>query len=219
MEKKYIIANWKCTKTIQDCLSWVDTVGPHVNASDSYEVIVCPPFMALDAIRRRITDEGYALKVGSQTVSSFEKGAYTGEVSAMMLTDLVDYALLGHSERRSFKHETNEDVAKQVDLCVRYDIEPVVLIRSVEDTIPESVKVFAWEPVSAIGTGNAIDAETAGETISQLSHNGHVRGLYGGSVNPSNIASFMQHPNIAGVLIGSASYEPSTFMEMLNALR
>jgi len=219
MDKKYIIANWKCTKTIQDCLLWVDKVGPQLTTRGDTEIIVCPPFVALDAVRRRIADEGYVLKVGAQTVSSFEKGAYTGEVSVMMLTDLVDYVLIGHSERRSLMHETNQDIAKQVELCVRYYLEPIVLVRSEDDTIPAGVKIIAWEPVSAIGTGKAIDAETAGEIIEKLLHNGQVRGLYGGSVNQSNIASFIQNPNIAGVLIGSASYESSTFLEMLHALR
>lgn len=94
-----------------------------------------------------------------------------------------------------------------------------MLVRGEEDTLSEDVDLFAWEPVSAIGTGNAIDAHTAGETISSLTKHGRLHGLYGGSVNPSNIASFMQHPEISGVLIGSASYEPPMFMEMINALR
>jgi triosephosphate isomerase len=218
MNKKYIIANWKCTKTVSDCLDWVDAVGPQVEELTDLEIIVCPPAVALDAVHKRIEDKNFHLKNGAQTVSSFGKGAYTGETGAFMVAGLVEYALLGHSERRSFKHETNEDIAKQVENCVRYGIKPIVLIRGMEDTIPEGVELFAWEPVSAIGTGKAIDANTAQQTITELSAQGQL-GIYGGSVNASNIASFLEQPSIAGVLIGSASNDPVSFMEMIHALR
>ncbi len=218
-DKKYIIANWKCTKNIDACIEWLDVVGPQLAEFEDYEIIVCPPFVALDAVTKHIMHAHYPIQVGAQTVSLYELGAYTGEVAAFMLEGIAAYALVGHSERRSLKNETNEDIAKQVEQCVRCKIKPIVLVRDEHDVIPKEVKVFAWEPVSAIGTGNAIDAATAGERIGILPSIGDMQGLYGGSVNSSNIASFMNHPTIAGVLIGSASNDPSSFMEMLHALR
>lgn len=219
MNKKYVIANWKNTKTNKECVDWIQTVGPQLESQSNFEIVVCPPFLALDAVHQIVTDIGYGLKVGSQSVSSFDKGAYTGEIGAFMLEGIVEYALIGHSERRSLKHETNEDVQSQVAQCVAHKINPVVLVRGVEDAIPENVGLFAWEPVSAIGTGQAIEANQAGETIAGLRQGRSLQGIYGGSVNSANIASFMQHPEIAGVLIGSASNDPTNFLEMIHALR
>lgn len=111
---KYIIANWKCTKTIADCLSWIESVGPKVSEMEDLEIIVSPPFVALEPVRRLIDENSFSFKIAAQTVSAFEKGAYTGEVAAFMLAGLVEYALLGHSERRSNRYESNEDISAQV---------------------------------------------------------------------------------------------------------
>lgn len=217
MTQKYIIANWKCNKTIAESLAWVDQVGPAIN-SEQYIVIVCPSFVSLSAVKDRIAAQGYKLKVGAQNVSQFESGAYTGEVSAAMLVDTVDYALVGHSERRTHFSETNDDVAKKAELCFKYSISPVVLVRDEKDSLPEQVKIFAWEPVFAIGTGNAVKAEDAEIEIAKLKGSRGIAGLYGGSVSVDNIKSFMDQPSIDGVLIGSASWTAETFVEMIHAL-
>jgi triosephosphate isomerase len=218
--KKLVIANWKCFKTIEESLTWINAVGPNVREIPNIDVVVCPPYTALDAVNREIEEKGYALKVGSQSLSSYEQGAYTGEVSAKMLSGLVRYALVGHSERRSNFNETNEDMEKKIALAKQYSIEPLLLIRGEEDTIPEGVQYFAWEPVNAIGTGSAIDAKTAGDMVVHLAKGRQgLYGMYGGSVTPANVNTYMQSPHLYGVVVGSASLDSSKFLEMLNALR
>ncbi|MDQ3098590.1 MAG: triose-phosphate isomerase [bacterium] len=218
--KKIVVANWKCFKTTEESVTWVTEVGSKVRELSDIDIVVCPSFAALDAVSRLIEEKGYALKVCSQTVSSYEQGAYTGEVSAKMLSGLVSYSLVGHSERRSNFAESNEDIEKKFALSKQYTIEPLLLIRDDQDTIPEGATYFAWEPVNAIGTGTAIDAQTADDMVVHLAKGRQgLYGMYGGSVTPENINTYMQSPHLFGVVVGSASLDPSKFLEMLNAIR
>ncbi len=218
--KKLIIANWKCYKTIEESIEWIHQVGPQVPELQDIDVVVCPSFLSLDMLSAVIEEKGYRLKLGAQTVSSLEEGAFTGEVSAKMLSGVVSYALVGHSERRKNFAETNDDMVKKSELSRKYGIEPVVLIRGEEDTIPDGVTYFAWEPVNAIGTGAAIDAQTANDMVVHLANGRQdLYGMYGGSVTPDNVNTYVQSPNLYGVVVGSASLDPSKFLEMLNALR
>jgi triosephosphate isomerase (TIM) len=220
MQKKYIIANWKCNKTIEESLAWIDEVGAVIPSDFPHEIIVCPSFVSLAEAKKRITEKNYSLHLGSQSVSHFEKGAYTGEVSAQMLSGIVDYALLGHSERRSIFAESNDDIQKKAYLCIQNTITPIVLIRGKEDIIPDSVDVFAWEPVGAIGTGTAVDPQEAERVIAELSGGrANSVGIYGGSVAIDNVRKFMDNASVQGVLIGSASLDSHSFLEILNALR
>ncbi|MDQ3238892.1 MAG: triose-phosphate isomerase [bacterium] len=214
--KKYIIANWKCNKTIAESLEWVDYVGINMTHDYVHEVIVCPPFVALPDVSGLIKQKGYNIMLGAQSVSHFQDGSHTGEVSARMLSGICKYALIGHSERRTNFGETNENVKAKVINCIQNQIKPIVLVRDMSDVIPDSVKMFAFEPVGAIGTGKATDTISAGEAILGFG-NGYI-GIYGGSVSLENIRSFIDNASIHGVLIGSASLDPVNFVEILNAL-
>lgn len=218
--KKLIVANWKCFKTVDEGLDWTCKVGENLPELNDCEVVVCPSFVSLEPVSRLVKEKGYGFKVGAQSVSSYESGAYTGEVSAKMLEGLVSYALLGHSERRSNFGETNKDMETRVSLCRNSSIEPILLIRGEEDVIPEAVSYYAWEPVNAIGTGKAIDATSAADMVCNLA-NGRkdLYGMYGGSVTALNVKSYVQSPDLYGVVVGSASLDPNQFLEMLNALR
>ncbi len=218
--KKLLIANWKCFKTIEEGVAWVHAVGPHIPELSNIEVVVCPSFTALESVGRVVKENNYAISLGAQTLSSFEEGAYTGEVSAKMLSGMVSFALLGHSERRKNFSETDKDITLKVALCRKYNIEPIVLVRGEEDNIPENVTYFAWEPVNAIGSGSAIDAQVAGDTVVTLAKEQRaLYGMYGGSVTPVNVNTYFQSSSLYGVVVGSASLDPVKFLEMLNALR
>ncbi len=218
--KKLVIANWKCFKTIEEGLQWINAVGLVMPQLENIDVVVCPSFIALDAVSRLVKEKGYALKVGSQTLSSIEQGAFTGEVSAKMLSGIADFALVGHSERRSNFGETNADMEKKLALAKQHRIEPLLLVRSEEDTIPRGTTYFAWEPVKAIGSGSSIDAKTADDMVVHLAKGRQgLYGMYGGSVTPDNVNTYIQSSHLYGVVVGSASLDSSKFLEMLNALR
>jgi triosephosphate isomerase len=213
---KLIVANFKCYKTTEECLKWLDEVGEKLVVPDGREAIVCPSFVSLEAMRRRIEECGYNIKLGAESVSHFEEGAFTGEVSAKMLAGVVEYVLVGHSERRSKFGETNEDMRLKVELCLKYGLKPLLLVRGVEDEIVEGVEYFAWEPVSAIGTGQAIGAAEANGQIVSLRGGQEARGMYGGSVKPDNIGSFFAENEIYGAVIGSAALDSGKFLEMVS---
>src|SRR5258708_28611338 len=96
----WIIANWKSNKTISEALDWVSKVGPKLPKKDNLRVVICPTFSTLSEIKKAILVGNYPFLIGSQDLSPFGIGAYTGEESAILLKGLVDLSIIGHSERR-----------------------------------------------------------------------------------------------------------------------
>ena len=218
--QKIIFANWKCYKSASESREWIVEVGAFLNQNDPFRLVVCPPFTYLYEIGQMIADGGYPMELGAQSVSSYEDGAYTGEVSAKMLSCVgVKWSLIGHSERRAYFFEKNSDIEEKVLKCRAHGIEPVALVRSEEDVIPDQVSYFAWEPVSAIGTGNAIDPAEAEREIIKLKDNRALHGMYGGSVKVENVGAYFACAGIEGAVVGSASLDPHKFIQLLNALR
>src|SRR3989344_4450110 len=115
MKNIWIIANWKSNKTIVEALDWVTKVGPNIPKRDDLKVVVCPVFSVLSEVKKAIIAGNYPLIVGSQNLSPFGNGAYTGEESAYLLKDLIGLSILGHSERRKNFAETDEIVIKKVE--------------------------------------------------------------------------------------------------------
>src|SRR3989344_6881157 len=107
----WIIANWKSNKTIAEALDWVDKVGPNIPKQANLKVVVCPTFNALSEVNKAILVGNFPLMVGSQDLSPFGVGAYTGEESAQLLNQLIGLAILGHSERRQNFSETHEMIS------------------------------------------------------------------------------------------------------------
>jgi triosephosphate isomerase len=191
MRKKIVAGNWKMNKDflqaeelLNEVAELVDTKG----ASD-VDVVICPPFvfveMALDLCRGENKRNIFA--VGAQDVSTHDKGAYTGEVSAEMLKSMeAEYCIVGHSERRKYHNETNTEVAQKVELLLQNELNPIVCIgESLEerendklfDVIKAQISeglfnlkpmdfshiIIAYEPVWAIGTGKTATNEQAQE--------------------------------------------------------
>lgn len=177
------------------------------------ELVICPSFTSLHLFKD--------IPHGAQNMHWEESGAYTGEVSAGMLKELgCTYVLIGHSERRQYFHETDETVAKKVDAALQVELTPIVCVRSVEEVTPTLLGkpiVIAYEPVWAIGTGNAATPEHAQEVHSQIRQlvGDQVRILYGGSVNETNAKGFMEQPDVNGLLVGGASLEVTTFLKIV----
>ncbi|NMA57151.1 triose-phosphate isomerase [Clostridium cochlearium] len=198
MRKAIIAGNWKMHNTIDEAVKLVEELIPKVKEAKC-EVVVCPPFICLPKIRE-IT-EGTNIKVGAQNMYFEEKGAFTGEISPIMLEKLnIDYVIIGHSERRQYFGETDETVNKKIKAAFEHNLIPILCVGETldekendvtEEVVSKQVKlalsglredeieklVIAYEPIWAIGTGKTATSEEANEVISFIRNT--VKNLYG----------------------------------------
>lgn len=221
MKNIWIIANWKSNKTIAEALDWIGKVGPKIERRENIKIVVCPSFIDIEEVKKAVVVGNYPLMVGSQDLSPFDEGAYTGEEAARILKDVVELSILGHSERRENFGETDESVAQKVKQAIEHNIIPLVCVQSKETPVPEGVKLVAYEPISAIGTGNPDTPQDAQEVASELkkNHGEGIEVLYGGSVTPENVNHFLNEDDISGVLVGGGSLDPEEFLKLVEVIR
>jgi triosephosphate isomerase len=235
-----IAGNWKMNTTVAEAVALVKEMRPELDKIDNVDKVICPPFVSLSALRELL--EGSSIKLGAQNLYFEEKGAYTGEISPLMLAELCQHVIIGHSERRQYFNETVELVDKKVQAALGVGLKPIlcigetpgeneagqteeVLARQLSLTSKQAYHtglVLAYEPIWAIGTGRAATGGQANETIGSI--RGHIAGqhgqeiaqsvriLYGGSVTADNIAEFIKQPEIDGALVGGASLKTSQFL-------
>lgn len=220
----WVIANWKSNKTIAEALDWVSKVGPEIPKKENLlagrkglKVVVCPSFSSLSEVKKAIAVGNFPILVGSQDLSPFDSGAYTGEESASLLKELVSLSILGHSERRHNFGENDEMIAKKVSQALENNITPLVCVQEEETPVPEGCKLVAYEPIFAIGSGNAETPENAHSVANILKqkYGQDLIVMYGGSVDSNNVKSFMTQENINGVLVGNASLDAEEFISII----
>ncbi len=217
MKNLWIIANWKSNENIEEALNWVSVVGSGVEKRENIKVVVCPTFTVIEEVKKAVMVGNFPLMVGSQDLSPYAEGAYTGEETASILKQYVDLAILGHSERRQNFSETDEMVALKSIQAKDNGIIPLVCVQSADTPVPEGVRLVAYEPVFAIGTGNPDTPENAnqvGKTLKEK-YGDDLEVLYGGSVNSENVKSFVSQENISGVLVGKASLSETEFLKIV----
>ncbi len=191
MRKPLIAGNWKMNNTVSESIKLVKLL---VEFMDKYEkdreVLVCAPFTSLYCINEIVKNS--KVKLGAQNMHFEEKGAYTGEISPIMLKDIgVEYIIIGHSERRQYFNETDEIVNKKITTALKYNLKPIVCVGETleqresgkeKDIIRNQIKngfknikasdiegiVIAYEPIWAIGTGKTATADQANEIISYI---------------------------------------------------
>jgi triosephosphate isomerase len=221
VEKKvYIVANWKSNKNSIEVGNWFNSFSRLSSSEpkimDECAIIVCPPFVHLKLAFELTRLYKLPIKIGAQDVSPFEAGAYTGAVTSAMVAEYAGYAIVGHSERRMHFKEDDAMIALKVEQAISNSISPILCIQSPKTPIPPKVSFVAYEPISAIGTGNAEDPKEANNVGEKIKKEGAERiFLYGGSVKSENIQTFLQQPAINGVLVGGASLSASRFWEMI----
>ena len=183
MRKKIIAGNWKMNKTVAEAVVLAKGIHAELAGCTEVEVVVCPPFTALKSVGDVLADS--QIKLGCQNMSSEDDGAYTGEISHIMLKELsVKYVILGHSERREYYKETDFWVNKKVKKALEKNLRPIVCVGekladreagntekvveaqvrgSLADITAEQFEnvVVAYEPVWAIGTGKTATSQQA----------------------------------------------------------
>lgn len=213
----WVIANWKSNKTIAEALDWISKVGPNIPQREDLKIAVCPTFSGLSEVKKTISVGNFPMLVGSQDLSPFNVGAYTGEEAASLIKEFVDLSILGHSERRTNFAETDEMVSKKVEQAVQNNITALVCVQDKDTPVPEDCKLVAYEPIFAIGTGNPDTPENADSVALSLKekYGANLEVLYGGSVTSENVKEFILQPNINGFLIGKASIDAEEFIKII----
>lgn len=218
---KYIVANWKSNKTVQEAEEWFKKIRikfSEINCAklNDVEIIVCPPAVYLTMVKKYITDYSLPMKLGAQDVSSFKMGAYTGEISARMISGLAEYVIIGHSERRKYFREEDKSLGEKVKQANSVRLKVIYCIQDANTFIPEGATIAAYEPVWAIGSGKADTPDNANQVISIVKKKSGIKTvLYGGSVTPQNIKSYLSIGQIDGALIGGASLDAEKFWEII----
>ncbi len=208
------------------------------NTPEERDVLLCAPFTALGIISKSL--HGSLVQLGAQNVHWEDEGAYTGEISGAMLTEIgVRYVIVGHSERRQYFGETDETVNKRLLAAQRHGLTPILCVgetkqqRDAGETellistqlkkdlvdVDQQNLIIAYEPIWAIGTGDTCEALEANRVIGLIRSQLKVSDVpiqYGGSVKPNNIDEIMAQPEIDGALVGGASLEPASFARIVN---
>jgi triosephosphate isomerase len=215
MKKLFIIANWKANKTTEEASSWLRTFTETYQPQNSdKEVIICPPTLLLPLLRQ--SQDG-KFKLGIQDFSPFEKGAYTGEEPASLAQEFVQYAIIGHSERRTYFKEAGELLNQKVEVAWKFQITPIFCIQDEHTPIPPTVTLVAYEPPTAIGSGHPDTPESAEKVAASVktAYPNIQYVLYGGSVSPQNVHEFTNQEHLNGVLVGGASLDPAKFIDII----
>jgi len=246
-----IAGNWKMNLDHLQAIAFVQKLAWSLKDAkhdpSSVDTVVFPPFTDLRSVQTLLDADGIELGLGAQDLSAHDSGAHTGEVSGAFLAKLdVSYVLVGHSERRSLNAEDDSVVAAKVAAAHRHGLVPVVCVGETADDleqhgasavpvaqlraalaeVPASAEiVVAYEPVWAIGSGQAATADQAQQVCAALRDElvqlvgadraAATRILYGGSVKSGNIASFLREPDVDGALVGGASLDVAEFASIV----
>ena len=245
--KKLIVANWKMNMTKASGISLVKSLSAKINRSNrsSREVVVCPPFTLISEISKILKSSKISL--GGQDCSTDSFGAFTGDISSLMLKDLgCKYVIVGHSERRENHNESEKIIKNKLDLALSLGLKVIlcvgekmqerkkgntirIITRQLQLSISKKCNnkntIIAYEPVWSIGSGvTPKDSEICDvhnfikNKSSQLSIGDKpLMVLYGGSVNPKNSKNILSLQNVDGALVGGASLKLKSFLDIIKS--
>ena len=243
VRRKLVVGNWKMNGSLAALAELADIAAAAKKAS-GVDVAVCPPFTLIAAAIPR----SRGIPIGGQDCHAKECGAFTGSVSAPMLKEAgARLVIVGHSERRQYQHETDEDVRGKAEAALAHGLRTIVcvgeseaereageaveivtrqLARSLPDDPRDGEIVVAYEPIWAIGTGRTATCDDVAEMHAAIrahlsscfgDRGGRIRILYGGSVKPDNAAELFAVDNVDGALVGGCSLTAAQFVPIIEA--
>jgi triosephosphate isomerase (TIM) len=187
MRNPMIAGNWKMNTNVGEAISLIREIQPELESVTNVETVLCPPFISLVPAYKLV--QGSRTKLGAQNIYHEDRGAFTGEISPLMLAGICEYVILGHSERRQYFNESNELICKKVAAAIKSDLNPILCVGEnlqeyeagkTKEVVAEQLVyslagidnaeklTIAYEPVWAIGTGRAATGPQANETISLI---------------------------------------------------
>lgn len=229
-----IVLNNKCNLSKDDFLKYQIELE---KVKSNYDIVLCPTYLNINLFNLN------KIHLGSQNISAYDDGAYTGEISAQSLKKSnVEYTIIGHSERRKYQKETNKEINEKIKKALEKDIIPILcvgetkeerqlnkvedilkkdLLEAVQDLKPKELNkiIIAYEPIWSIGTGlipTNLEIEEVNNYIKKLFPNNMI--LYGGSANEENIDIINKCKSIDGYLLGGLSLHPDKLQKFINKL-
>lgn len=247
MRRPFIAANWKMNKNTSETREFIAKFIPEVKNESGVEIVIAPPFTYLLLTADNL--KGTNIILAAQDVFYEEKGAFTGEISPVMLVDIgCKYVIVGHSERRQYFYESDDIVNKKTKAAMKAGLGIIVCIgesleereagmtfatlqreieKGLEGVDPADI-VIAYEPIWAIGTGKTASLEQAQEAHAYIRDRLNVLYgnkaeelciIYGGSVTPENVDSLMACRDVDGALVGGASLKADSFARIVKFRR
>lgn len=222
--KKYVIANWKCHKSSEEGRQWFDSFAKLYRPRPELQIVVAPSMVSLESMAIHL--EGLSLphvSLAAQDISPFPIGSYTGAVAADMVKKMAAYAVVGHSERRRYFHETSQEVVNKVAEAADSHLCPIVCVESLSTLIQLAAladiecdqMLIAYTPVDALHFNIPESPAKVEEMAAQIRQKFPACPVvYGGALLPSNVGEYLQLSSLAGVFIGSSSLQPEEFADI-----
>jgi len=225
--QRFLIGNWKSYKSLADAGKWLDEFAALYQPVTGLSVVIAPSFVCLDGLAGYLRELALPnVFLAAQDISPFPKGAYTGAVAADMVKGMVDYVIIGHSERRRYFHETAQDIVNKVHETEDAGFVPIVCIDKPEELMQlEAIRdmdcenmIIAYSPVDALNFRIPESPKEVGKAAGLIAERRLTKTIvYGGSIDVENARQYVNIAGISGLFVGTASLQASSFAAICNA--
>lgn len=221
---RFVVANWKCHKNVNEAKQWFEIFAAAYKPSDNLNVIVAPTFLCLPELASYLqTLSLERVFLAAQDVSPFPRGGYTGEISADMLKGMADYVIIGHSERRRYFQENQQQVANKVNETVEAGLVPLICIDApyamsqlmILNELETKKVLIAYGPEDALNFNIPQPSDKVSEFIGFIEevHPG-LPVLYGGALSPKSAKEYSAVDNVSGLFVGGSSLDAADFAKI-----